>query len=104
MMTLKTQMTDDLDSVFFNTDEHAETITYNGADIKAIVDYEENPDEQAGAALAQAVIEIRASDVADPTYRDTVVIGSVTWHVRRVLGGDGFTWRVRIQSSERPVW
>jgi hypothetical protein len=98
-------MTADL-SVFFNTDEFAETITYAGVSIKAIVDYGRVQD--LGNAVNNANVNIAAiwvkkSDVASPTYRDTVVISGVTWTVLNVESGDGLTWKVNIRRDERPV-
>lgn len=103
-MTLSDQLTSDL-SIFYDTDEFAETVTYNGSAIPAIVDYKTNLDDAGsrGSAMAIAEISVRASDVAAPAYRDTVVIGSVTWKVRRTLSGDGKEWKLELYRDERPM-
>lgn len=104
-MTLAAQMTTDL-SVFFDTDEHAQTVTYDGSDITAIVDYETLLSEQAsGAVKRQKVLWVKVSDVSAPAYRDTVVIGSDTWYVGRESKHetDGYTWKLPLYRDERPV-
>ena len=104
-MTLSSQLTTDL-PVFFETDEFAQTITYAGASITALVLFNENLDAAGGreSAMAMGEIWVKVSDVALPAYRDVVVIGSDTWNVRRILFGDGYVWKVEIYSGERPVW
>ena len=102
-MTLKTQMTSDL-STFFNTDEFAETVSYNGSDISGVVDFGEDLNEQSDGLQAVATLYIKKSDVADPNYRDTVVIDSVTWRVSRVSEGDGAVWKLGLTRDERPIW
>jgi len=101
-MTLKTDISSDLDT-FFDTDEFAETITYAGSEIPAIVSYDENLDERTGASVAIARISVRKSDVESPAYRDEVKIGSQTWYVRNILSGDGYVWLLGLYSQERPV-
>lgn len=99
-MTLKTDMTDDLD-VFFDTDEFAETITYNSTSISAVVEYGEKFDERSGLVVATAEIEVKVSDVADPADDDTAVIGSNTWYYDRILSGDGYVWKLQFVRDRR---
>ena len=99
-MTFNTQLTTDL-SVFFNTDEFAQSVIYAGSAIDALVTFDENLNE-AGSAHGNLVIKV--SDVPGPNYRDAVVIGSDTWYVRRIIYGDGKVWKVEIYRDERPVW
>jgi len=101
-VTLKTQMETDL-AAFFNTDEHADSITYAGASIDAVIDYEENPNDQPGSTTQTAILFVKQSDVTAPAYRDAVVNGSDTWRVRRVLEGDGDVWKLAIERDMRPV-
>ena len=105
-MTLKEQITADM-TVFFDTDEFAQTITYNGTDIPALVEYGEDLDMEGGATgslLARAIITLRVADVPAPAYRDEVVIGSMAWRVLTVDGGDDYTWRLNLFRDERPLW
>jgi hypothetical protein len=105
-MTLAEQLTTDL-PVFFDTDDFARTVTYNGAEISAIVDYGVSPDGE-NARTARLIVKV--SDVPDPAYRDTVVIGSATFRVFRDPGkevavkGDGHVWELSLVRDERPVW
>ena len=96
-------MTSDL-STFFNTDEFAETVSYNGSDISGVVDFGEDLNEQSDGLQAVATLYIKKSDVADPNYRDTVVIDSVTWRVSRVSEGDGAVWKLGLTRDESPIW
>lgn len=104
-MTLNSQLSTDL-AVFFETDEFAQSVTYAGTAINALVLFNENLDAAGSRDSAMAIGEIwvKVSDVALPAYRDVVVIGSDTWNVRRILFGDGYIWKVEIYSGQRPVW
>ncbi|MCK5601376.1 hypothetical protein KAR91_05900 [Candidatus Pacearchaeota archaeon] len=91
-MTLKTQMTSDLET-FFNSDEFAETISYtpksgDAVDITAIVTYAEPLQEPyvRGEETATCEIEVKASDVESPQYGDIFIFDSATWEFDPVLG------------------
>jgi len=99
-MTLSEMITNDLARVF-DTDEMAETVTYGGSEISAIVSHEADPDERDGGRAAAVILRVKVSDVASPAYRDSVVIGSDTWRVKQVLGGDGNIWRLQLERDER---
>ncbi len=83
----------------------ADTITYNGTDIPAHVEY---GSQETDNAARTAVITVRTSDVAAPGYRDTIVINGATWRVyqdRRqevIIEGDGHTWKIPVRRAERP--
>ncbi len=84
-------MTADLD-VFFNTDEFADTITYTPADgdpvsISAVLGDQNATIQDPEPAGDSMVIFVKASDVADPGYRDQFTINSETWYLRRNLSG-----------------
>lgn len=104
-MTLSDQLTTDL-AVFFNTDEFARSVTYAGNAIDALVVYDENLDAAGsrGSAMARGHLVVKVSDVPAPVYRDTVVIGSDTWRVRRIIYGDGQIWKLEIYRDQRPVF
>jgi len=98
-------ITNDLD-VILDTDEFAQTITYNGTSIKAIVKYGEERESDASVSF-DAVITVKTSDVATPAYRDTVVIGGVTFRVfqdanNQPFKGDGYLWQIRLTRGGRP--
>ena len=101
-MTLKTNIANDL-SAFFNEDEFAETVTYAGNDITAVVSHGEKPAEESGSKVQKATLFVKVSDVATPAYRDAIVIGSDTWHMQKRLNGDGYVWELAIETDERPV-
>jgi len=112
-MTLKTQIAADLNTVFFNTDDFADTVTYTpvsgtGKTIKAIIDYGV-PDESGLAGMdavntdAELWLQADATNgIASVAVNDAVTIGSETWRViyaRKV--DDGLIWRCRISRSTR---
>jgi len=105
-MTLADQLSTDL-SVFFDADDFAQTITYNGASINALVDYGMYG---SGENARTARIIVKASDVAAPAYRDTVVIAGTTWRVFRdpdrevAVKGDGHVWELALIRDEKPTW
>jgi hypothetical protein len=83
----------------------AEEIVYAGETIYGHVDFGKGTDR---ANASRAVIEVAKSDVAEPAYRDSVIIDGVTWYVYRDLRsgegwtGDGLSWRIPIIRDERP--
>ena len=79
-------------------------VTYNGSPIDAGISYREEQDESSGATMTVAELVVQTADVADPGYRDSVVIGSTTWRVRQVINGDDSCWRLLLYSDERPAW
>ena len=58
--------------------------------------------------MNRAKIVVKRSDVASPTYRDTVVIGSNTYRVFQdkdediTINGDSEIWILAIMRVERP--
>lgn len=102
-MSLSTDIAADLAAHHFDTDEFAQDVDYNGSTVPAVVKFMDNLDEQTGAMVAVGQILIRVSDVASPTYRDPVIIGSDTWYVRKINKGDAFTWLLDIYRDERPI-
>ena len=84
-MTFKEQLTTDL-SVFFNTDEFAETITYTPSggspvSIPAIINRDAPLQEPyiRGENTAISEIMVKTSDVSNPQYGDTFTFDSETW-------------------------
>lgn len=104
-MTLAAQLTTDL-GVFFNVNEFAQVVTYNSVIINAVESYAElMPENERISIKRQKIIYVKASDVAAPAYRDTVIINGVTWHVgpeneHEDLRG---TWKLPLYRDERPV-
>lgn len=96
-------------SVLFNLDEFARTVTYNGTDIPAIVDFGLESQRYGPSSAKAAVLYVKNSDVAAPAYRDTVVMDGATWRVFRdrdqdvVIEGDGHVWKIPVTRDERPV-
>jgi hypothetical protein len=107
-MTLKTTISSDL-GLFFSTDDFAETVSYSGVDIPAIIDYDDAKRTIVGKTLLEGVsdyafLTVKQSDVPLPVYRDVVEINAVTWSVTRVESGDGYIWNLLIKKDERQIW
>jgi len=95
-------------ATFFNTDEFAQTVTYNPGtgpiNIQAIVDYGDGQSDQPARV---ATITVQKSQVPDPDYRDTFVIDGVTWSVSAQkdkgtkIPGDDYIWVIPINRDER---
>lgn len=107
MATLVDIIQSDLDDVFFDTDEFAQSVTYNGTSIDALVEYGVDLTQsfndgwqKSGASLV--TIEVKASDVPSPAYQDAVIIGATTYAVSNVKSGDGYTWMLELITDERP--
>ena len=99
-MTLSSVMSDDVDMLF---SERGQSVTYAGAAVTAIVYYGENLDEESGTRRAKASVRVKVSDVANPAYRDAIVIDSVTWYVDHIVSGNAFVWTLECYQGERPV-
>ena len=97
-MSLATAMANDLAKIMDSSDPNsfAQSISYNGTTIDAIVTYEENDFKK-----LIATIEIQSADVALPDYRDTIIIGSLTYKVKKRLSGDAYYWKIQAEASER---
>jgi hypothetical protein len=102
-MTFKTQLASDLASVFFNTDEFAESVTYTRdgyfpETVKAIIDYGQGEEYQGSDSYGvNATMNVMVSEIETVTNKDTVVIGTDTWGVigaRKI--NDGLEWEIQI--------
>lgn len=106
MTTLKEQLSADIVAVFYNNDEFAETVVYNGADVLAIVNRGSSPNITETVAT-ECSIRVQVSEVPSPAYRDVVVIGSDTFYVLQDdretprKTDDGLEWIIPLYSDER---
>lgn len=103
-MTFKDHLADDLDTVFFNADEFAFSITYNGASILAI--------EADGFLMSTGIpgvtqptrsIMVRQADVANAKVGDKVVFNEQTWHVGPGPVIDGGVWTLTLNRERLSV-
>jgi len=84
-VTFKSQLTTDL-AVFYNYDEHAETVSYtavggSATDITAIVE-RTGPNQEPyvrGEIDTGVIIQVKRSEVSNPQHGDTYVFDSATW-------------------------
>lgn len=89
--------------VWFDTGLMASLCTYKGVSIPAHFSREEAEVVNASGRGETATLEVRATDVASPAYRDAVVVAGVTWYVLRVLSSDGYSHRLELYRGERPL-
>lgn len=102
MTTFKEDITSDLDDVFFDTDEMAETITYGASSIPAIVAYGANLNEGGQSAQAECTIRVKKSDVTTFAVKTSVTIGSDTWRTKREIKADAYTRTIELEKAVRP--
>mgnify|MGYP000906745763 CR=1 FL=1 len=107
-MTFKELMVQDASSVMFDAEEFAETVTYNGASIRAIVELEQelapgNTFTNEGES-DRATIMVLAADVPEPVRGDTIKTSLKTWEVVRLLASDVAMHTLECIADERPGW
>lgn len=104
-MAFSDALTEDLNT-FYNDEEFAITVTYDSVpDIPAIIDYGDSGEKNEysdGFKAIKATIRVKKEDVAQPVYRDIVIINSVNWYVMREIQGDGTEWVCGLERAERP--
>lgn len=96
--TFKDMIAADLGNVFFNTEEFAETVAYNGDEVTAIITYGSG-DEYKGYDDfdVKAVILVKVSDVQEVVTGDQVQIGSDDWEVIGAKrSAHGLTWEIQV--------
>tara|TARA_R100001530_G_scaffold133847_4_gene107828 strand:+ start:934 stop:1287 length:354 start_codon:yes stop_codon:yes gene_type:complete len=92
MATLAAQILLDRANVFLNTGDFAETITYEGNSITAIVDIgEEEVVDDVGRTTKEirGTVTVSTSDVSNPAPGDTWVHNSITYTVENVRSQEG---------------
>lgn len=105
-MTLKSQIASDI-STFMNTDEFAESVTYNSTAIQAVAILDDFKNSESPDAFKGLLYVASSSLASVPAYRDTVVIGSSTWTVFRDVNDNAYyesagIYIINIFRKERP--
>lgn len=107
-MTLKSLMVSDLDSVFFNTNDFADSAIYNSKDgtisnkaIKIIIDNNIALSDANYGMNEIATITLKKSDVDLPKIYDTITAGTTIYTVRQRISGDGYVWVVAVETDQR---
>lgn len=96
-MNFKEMLKNDLGEVFFNTDEFAETIQYDGVNIPALINRFRDLDLASGNTASRAEIHIKKEAVTID-YHDQVFFDEAFWSVERIDRQDE---RVAILSVRR---
>lgn len=103
-MTLKVDILTDLDDVFYDTDEFAETVSYTPSAGDAagvtILREEQDPSIMSDAPPDdEMIIRVKISDVADPQRGDVFTIDDETWYLKANLGINGGEARLSLTRS-----
>ena len=91
----------DAESVLLNLDEFAETISYKGVDIRAVVDF--GPDlavDLPAGGSADAVITVSRADVPLARNADEVVIRGNQWLAEYEISSDGYLVDIAVRRKE----
>jgi hypothetical protein len=97
-------------SIFLNTNELAEEVTYNGAPIIAVLERGQtlangNIVSEGDGTSDRAVILVSESDVSNPSSRDTFTDASgKVWRFGRILASGGGMHRIELTANESPGW
>ncbi|MCK5541708.1 MAG: hypothetical protein KAI40_03375 [Desulfobacterales bacterium] len=103
-------MADDLDDVFINTDEFAQTINYyNGSattQIDAVVTFG-NDGQQFKADFATIIV--KKADASAPAYGHTFEIEGAVFKISNdikdaIVSFDQLTWEIKTAANERLAW
>jgi len=97
-MTLKSDILTDLDDVFYDTDEFAESVSYtaSGEEAATVTIVREEPDPPPDDEM---IILVKTADVADPQRGDTFIIDDETWYLKANLGISGGEARLSLTRS-----
>lgn len=103
-MAFKDMLAADMDTVFFNPDEFAVPITYNGTEILAIeADGFLMSTGVPGVTLPTRSILVRRSDVPKAKVGDKVIMDEQTWHVGPGPTIDGGVWTLTLNRERLNV-
>lgn len=108
MSSLKDQMASDVEAIFLNEDEFADTAIYNGKFI--VVVPEIGPDKQAGNTFVpdgqsdRAIFWVNANDVNNPIQGDILLHMGKAWRVARVLESGGGMHKLECTAEEAVGW
>ena len=102
-MSIKDQIIAD-NTIFLNSDDFAELITYNDVKISAVIEIgdssiEGNTFDHRGRSSV-GTIEVSIIDIPVPVAGDQVVINSVDWRVARIIESDSAMHYLQITSGE----
>jgi hypothetical protein len=105
-MGLKQQIVADTDKVYFNTNDFAEMVIFNGKEIPIIMDndYLQAKTEEYAIGLSEGeqVIFARASDFTNglPTIGQQLIKDDITWFIRHAIDNAG-VYELRIGRSKQ---
>lgn len=104
-MTLKEDMLDDV-GIFFNEEEFAEKILYNGISILAIPEIGEENNRNIhdiNKTYKNAVFVIKSEDVPEPGVGDNVIYNDVEYTFADILEKQTGIYRLRFINGESAV-
>lgn len=101
-MSLKDHLVTDL-ATFFDTDDFAESVTYDGGTITALIERLQDPAFGADTAT-RANLTLKASDVPGIAFGDTLTFDSAPWIVEGILQSDKQIILVSCRRKEAHRW
>jgi len=90
-MTLRNSLTNDLDGIFFNLNDFAEEIIYNGITINAVIDRGQDLTFEAESAYAPAKVWVKKKDFETtklpelPKRNDIINFDNLVWRVDDIV-------------------
>lgn len=98
-MAFKDNLAADM-SVFFNTDEFAETCSYNGNNVLAIINRVQQPQINGTTSADYAQVLVKKSQVSSPKIHDILVFDEKAWVVENVTRSDGLIFDLTCHAQE----
>lgn len=107
-MTLKSLMNSDIENIFFNTNEFADSAIYNSKDgtishkaIKVVIDNNIALSDANYGMNEIATITLKKTDVNLPKIYDTITVDTTIYTVRQRISGDGYVWVLAVETDQR---
>ena len=100
-MTLNTDFSDALISLFDPGSGLGEVVTLGSTQINALVRYETDADETNASFEVMDIDILRKDYDAVPNYRETAVVDGNTWYFYKQMAGDTISRRLRFMRDAR---
>lgn len=107
-MSLKDDMANDVDTVFFDMDEFAEKALYNGIEITVIPEIGEGssvrtkPNDRE-RTYEDAIFSVRKADIPNPYVGDTIIYKEKEYDFAAISGDSAGMFRLRFIANESAV-
>ena len=99
-MALKDQFQEDLDNVFYDSDDFVEDLVYETVTVQAHIKRLGSLDISSSGAATYANIRLRKSQVANPKFGDAVEFDSKNWTVEKTLSSNNLESKLLVKTEE----